>query len=138
MDKNGARGRAEKTVSSFLEGLLGIDGMMEGLLQKRYDDKDTVAAIKQAIQDIANEHAQQAELYRAVEQGTAARQLFAHNHMNRPLTLSIPGDDGDSTPPSVLCDGLYGPRIVTMYCIDAVAANKLFEALQAVIYVEAD
>jgi hypothetical protein len=138
MDKNGARGRAEKTVSSFLAGLLGVDGMMDGLLQKRYDDKDTSAAIKQAIQDIANEHAQQAELYRAVEQGTAARQVTAHNHMNAPLTLSIPDDDGDGIPPSVLCDGLYGPRIVTMYCIDAVAANKLFEALQAVIYVEAD
>lgn len=136
MDKNGARGRAEKTISSFLVGCLKA-GIVDTLLQKRYGDEDA-AAIKQAIQDIANEHAQLAELHRAVEQGTAARQLYARNHMNTPLTLSIPDDDGDGTPPSVLCDNLCGYSVVTMYCTDAVAANKLFEALQAVIGVEAD
>lgn len=126
MDKNGARGRAEKTVSSFLTGCMKA-GIVEQVVSKRYSDEDA-AAIKQAIQDIANEHARQAELHRAVEQGTAARQLYAHNHMNRPLTLFIPEDDGDSRPPSVLCDNLCGYSIVTMYCTDAVAANRLLSA----------
>lgn len=133
MDKNGARGRAEKTVSIFLEGCLK-DGVIDIVLSKHYEDKNTVAAIKREIQGIADEHARLAELHKAIEQGTSDRQVIAHNYMNAPLTLAISEEHEGSY--SVTWDGLCGYSMVTFYCSTAVDADKLFHALQTVIGTE--
>lgn len=65
MDKNGARGRAHKTVSNILKACLRLD-MIKQALQELASSAD-IAAVEAEIQDIADEHARQADHHRAIE-----------------------------------------------------------------------
>jgi hypothetical protein len=128
MDKNGARGRAEKTVSSFLEGCLTA-GMVESILSKHYEDKDVVTAIKQEIQNIANEHAELAEIQRIVEHGeSVADKISATKAKNVSVRLFL-GNEEDET------EGQYGLSLYALgeiYGFDIASpidALKLYNAL---------
>jgi uncharacterized protein (UPF0276 family) len=69
MDRNMARGRAAKTVSTMLK-LCIKEGMVDELLKKHYTEQEA-RLIAQEIQNIADTLSRQAEAQRNAEQQNA-------------------------------------------------------------------